>query len=62
MTIERWLNSAGFVVRHSSVINLVPMFCPDWMAGPLDTVGNFVEKLPLVRQIACGQSLIVAQS
>jgi 2-polyprenyl-3-methyl-5-hydroxy-6-metoxy-1,4-benzoquinol methylase len=61
MTIEGWLTSAGFEVRQSSVINLVPMFCPDWMARPLNSMGGWVERLPLVRQIACGQSLIVAQ-
>ncbi|AOS81326.1 MULTISPECIES: class I SAM-dependent methyltransferase [Hydrogenophaga] len=61
MTIEAWLRSAGFEVQHSSVINLVPMFCPDWMARPLNGIGNVVEKLPLVRTVACGQSLIVAQ-
>lgn len=61
MTIKSWLNSAGFDVKHSSVINLVPMFCPDWMARPLDSIGVVVEKLPLVRAVACGQSLIVAQ-
>lgn len=61
VTIHGWLNSAGFKVQQSSVINLVPMFCPDWMARPLNSVGGFVEKLPLLRQIACGQSLIVAK-
>lgn len=61
MTIESWLKSAGFEVRQSSVINLVPMFCPDWMARPLVGIGSVVEKVPLIRTIACGQSLIVAK-
>lgn len=60
-TIEGWFKSAGFSIQHSSLINLVPMFCPDWMARPLDSLGPVVEKLPLVRAVACGQSLIVAK-
>lgn len=60
-TISGWLQTAGFQVTQNSVINLVPMFCPDWMARILHPVGYIVEKIPLLRAIACGQSLIVAR-
>lgn len=60
-TIQSWLNGAGFLVCSSKVFNLVPMFCPDWMAKVLHAIGSIVEKLPLLRDIACGQSIIVAQ-
>ncbi len=59
--IRSWITTAGFQVYSSTVFNLVPMFCPDWMAQILRVVGPLVERLPLVRDIACGQSIIVAR-
>lgn len=59
--IRSWLNTAGFRMDSSKVFNLVPMFCPDWMAKVLRVVGPLVERLPLLRDIACGQSIIVAR-
>jgi|PlaIllAssembly_1097288.scaffolds.fasta_scaffold62147_2 2-polyprenyl-3-methyl-5-hydroxy-6-metoxy-1,4-benzoquinol methylase len=59
--IRSWLTSAGFRVRSSKVLNLVPFFCPDWMAKGLRFIEPIVERLPVVRNIACGQSIIVAQ-
>lgn len=59
--IHTWLSAAGFRVCSSKVFNLVPMFCPDWMAKVLRGAGPLVERLPLLRGIACGQSIIVAR-
>ena len=59
--IRSWLTAAGFRVCSSKVFNLVPMFCSDKMAKVLRVVGPIVERLPLVRDIACGQSIIVTQ-
>lgn len=59
--IHSWLSAAGFRVCSSKLFNLVPMFCPDWMARMLRIVGPFVERLPLLRDISCGQILIVAR-
>lgn len=58
--ICNWLTDSGFVVRSSCVINLVPMFCPDLMAKVCRQAEPFVERIPLIRDIACGQSIIVA--
>lgn len=58
--IHTWFTAAGFTIKSSKVFNLVPMFCPDWMAKLLRVVGPLVERIPLLRDIACGQSLIVA--
>jgi 2-polyprenyl-3-methyl-5-hydroxy-6-metoxy-1,4-benzoquinol methylase len=55
-----WLTTAGFTMRSSAVINLVPMFCPDMMARVCRQVEPLVERIPLMREIACGQSIIVA--
>lgn len=58
--IRSWVIAAGFRVRSSKVLNLVPMFCPDWMAKILRVAGPVVEAVPLLRDIACGQTVIVA--
>lgn len=55
-----WLTEAGFKVESSDVINLVPMFCPDMLAKLCRGVEPLVECIPLMRDIACGQSIIVA--
>lgn len=55
-----WLTTAGFTIQSSDVINLVPMFCPDLMAKVLRWIEPLVERIPLIRDIACGQSIIVA--
>jgi 2-polyprenyl-3-methyl-5-hydroxy-6-metoxy-1,4-benzoquinol methylase len=56
-----WLTSAGFTVQSSNLINLVPMFCPDLMAKVCRQVEPLVERIPLIRDVACGQSIIVAK-
>lgn len=55
-----WLTAAGLRVRSCRVLNLVPFFCPDPMARALRAVEPLVERVPLVRDIACGQTIIVA--
>lgn len=60
-TIQSWLTAAGFQVCSNKVFNLVPMFCPDWMATVLQAIGPTIERIPLLRDIACGQSIIVAR-
>jgi hypothetical protein len=42
------------------VFNLVPFFCPDRLAFLLRSIGPFVEHAPFLRDIACGQSITVA--
>lgn len=59
--IESWLTGAGFQIHSSRVFNLVPMFCPDWMAKILQPMGYWIEQIPILRNIACGQSIIVAR-
>jgi 2-polyprenyl-3-methyl-5-hydroxy-6-metoxy-1,4-benzoquinol methylase len=58
--ICNWLTSADFTIKSSEVINLVPMFCPDLLAKVCRRVEPIVERIPLLRNIACGQSIIVA--
>ena len=60
--IGKWLDAADFQVEQCSLINMVPFFCPDWMVPPLQVAETAVERIPLVRDIACGQSVILAHS
>lgn len=59
--IRRWLRLAGFRVEKSQLVNLVPFFCPDWAVTPLKWGEWPVERLPLIRDIACGQSVMLAR-
>jgi len=58
--VRNWLTAAGFRVQFCKVFNLVPFFCPNWMVKVLRIVEPVIERLPLVRDIACGQNIIVA--
>lgn len=58
--ICKWLTAAGLTVRSCRVLNLVPFFCPELAAKALRTIEPLVERIPLLRDIACGQSIIVA--
>jgi 2-polyprenyl-3-methyl-5-hydroxy-6-metoxy-1,4-benzoquinol methylase len=59
--IRRWLTQAGFHDLQTKMVNLVPFFCPDWMISPLQSIERLVERLPLIRDLSCGQSVIVAR-
>lgn len=61
MKIRRWLGEAGLTVDRCQLINLVPFFCPDWMARILRRIEPAVERLPLVRAVSCGQTLLLAR-
>lgn len=59
--LRSWLTDAQFSIVSCEVINLVPMFCPDWMARIGQVLGPVVERAPLLRDIMCGQTLIVGR-
>jgi SAM-dependent methyltransferase len=59
-TIRRWLYEAGYSHCLLRLVNLVPMFCPDWMARVCKFVEPVVENFPIVRNICCGQYIILA--
>ena len=56
----RIAKDAGLKINSSQMINLVPMFCPDWMAKLCKSVEPLVEAIPLLRTVSCGQNIIVA--
>jgi len=58
--LKRWIRSNGGQVQKAIFIGLVPYFCPDWMARILRALTPLFEAIPLVRSIACGNSVIVA--
>lgn len=48
-------------MHSSKVLNLASFFCPSWVTKALRSVRPDFERLPLVRDIACGQSIIMAR-
>jgi 2-polyprenyl-3-methyl-5-hydroxy-6-metoxy-1,4-benzoquinol methylase len=59
--VVRWLKNASYAITYDKYINLVPMFCPDWMAKICKTCESLVEMLPIVKNICCGQFIVIAQ-
>jgi hypothetical protein len=59
-TIHRWLHEAGYSHYSLKLVNLVPMFCPDWMARLCKLAEPVVENLLFVRNVCCGQYIILA--
>lgn len=59
--IRQWLTDAGYPEQSCKLINLVPFFCPTPMAKVLRLIEPIVERIPLLRDITCGQSIIVAR-
>lgn len=59
--IKLWCESSGLYVNSIRYLNLVPMFCPDWLAKLCRGAESLVENIPLLREISCGQCVIVAQ-
>lgn len=60
-SICSWINASGLTVRSCCVLNLVPFFCPDLAAKALRATEPLVERIPLLRDIACGQVIITAR-
>ncbi len=60
-TVKKWLAKAGMKTVACNYVNLVPMFCPDWMARICKVVEPLVEAVPGMRNIACGQYVILAK-
>lgn len=60
-TIRKWCSDAGFITTKCNIINLVPLFCPDFIAKILKAMEPFVEKIPVFRNFACGQVLLRAR-
>jgi 2-polyprenyl-3-methyl-5-hydroxy-6-metoxy-1,4-benzoquinol methylase len=60
--IRQWLETAGFGVTAHAYVNLVPMFCPDWMARLCKFAEPLVENLPFIRAVCCGQYIVLASA
>lgn len=59
-TLKSWCESAGLSVSVCEHFNLVPFFCPDWMAEICRKLEPIIERIPVLREIGCGQCIIVA--
>lgn len=59
--IKKWMANAGFAIRTFTYVNLVPVLCPDWFARVCKFFEPGVEKIPVLKQICCGQVIIYAE-
>ena len=60
--LKKWLNRAGFSkIRICKFVNLIPLFCPDWMVKILMPIQPIIEKIPLLRELFCGCIILVAE-
>lgn len=59
-TLDAWIEAAGGLITRRRYVNLVPMFCPDGLARTLKVVEPFIEAVPIVCNIACGQYVVTA--
>lgn len=54
-SLDKWFRVNGCRISQSTYIGLVPMFCPDTMAKICKFFEPFIERIPLLCHIACGQ-------
>jgi 2-polyprenyl-3-methyl-5-hydroxy-6-metoxy-1,4-benzoquinol methylase len=59
--IRSWLDKAEMRIVARQCVNLVPMFCPDWFAHLCKFFEPAIERIPLVRNVCCGQYIILAE-
>lgn len=58
--LDSWVRELGGRVEKRVFVGLVPMFCPDWMAAALKPLEPAVERIALLRNVACGQYVFSA--
>ena len=59
--LRSWIEDGGGFVVSLDRFGLVPFFSPDWLASGARRLEPFVEKLPLIPALVCGQVLITAR-
>ncbi len=57
--MKRWIQAAGASVVYEKKGGFVMMFCPDWLAKTMKFVEPAVERVPLLRSLACAVCVIV---
>jgi hypothetical protein len=58
--LRRWIEAGGGTVDRAFYFGLVPFFCPDWLVSLGSSLEPFIERMPLLRTLACGQIAIQA--
>jgi len=51
--LGEWFEGNGMKIREGHFRGLVPMFCPDWIAKTCKAFEPIVERVPLLRHLAC---------
>jgi len=57
--MKRWIKDAGGSVVYAKVAGFVPMFCPDWMAKSMKFIEPIIERIPLLRWMACSVYVMI---
>jgi SAM-dependent methyltransferase len=60
-TVKSWVRAAGGHPRTLTMIGLVPVFCPEWLGRICKTLEPLVERVPVLRTVACGQFVLMAE-
>ena len=58
--LDRWVREQGGRVTRRRFSGLVPFFCPDWMARALKDLEPWVERVPGLSGVACGNYVFSA--
>ena len=56
--LDHWFEDSGCRIGQSRFIGLVPMFCPDVTAKMFKIIEPIIEKVPVFRQLFCGQYIV----
>jgi SAM-dependent methyltransferase len=57
--LNGWFESNGYTTRSQKSFGLVPYFCPVRIGKVLKAVEPWVERLPILRGVACGGNLML---
>jgi len=60
-TLTRWFEAAGYAIKQTSYVNLVAMFCPDWLAKICKIFEPAIESIPFINSLCCGQFLLYGE-
>lgn len=58
-TLNKWFYHMGYHVADQKVVGLVPYFCPARAARILKVAEPMVERIPIIRWIACGSNTVL---
>ncbi len=61
LQLNRWIKENGGVPVYQKFAGFVPMFCPDWIAHLMKQIEPSIEKIPIIRDLACSVIVLVGK-